>query len=416
MRLLRANSDGSFSLTWFAGDRIPCYAILSHRWEEDNQEVTLEDVSNGVAGSKKGYRKIRFCGEQAKNDGLEFFWVDSCCIDKTSSAELSEAINSMFRWYRKATKCYVYLSDVTAVNCSQPQRQSAFRQSTWFTRGWTLQELLAPPSVEFFSHDNERLGDKVSLEQQIHKATGIAVPALQGIPLSQFSLDERLQWMVNRKTTIEEDFAYCLLGVLNIHMPLLYGEGAENACVRLLEEINRRSDIYIFYQGRPASYIIKAAKALFGSHSHQSVIPSASRPEQVPETPLVARASVAEFGRRSFAVFGTKNCLDRFHLIVRTDHLNLIDPPATPLNVSLRQLAQLACSEISPSPAPSWPPTPAPELSSTPAPAASQLSSQPQAKPQFKWTLAIETALLESLVKAVEERGLRADSGYKGEA
>jgi hypothetical protein len=112
MRLLRANSDGSFSLTWFVGDRIPRYAILSHRWEEDNQEVTLKDLSNGVAGTKKGYRKIQFCGEQAKNDGLEFFWVDSCCIDKTSSAELSEAINSMFRWYRKAAKCYVYLSQL----------------------------------------------------------------------------------------------------------------------------------------------------------------------------------------------------------------------------------------------------------------------------------------------------------------
>ena len=259
MRLLRTNPDGSFSLTWFVGDRIPRYAILSHRWEEDNHEVTLEDLSNGVASSKKGYKKIQFCAEQAKKDGLEFFWVDSCCIDKTSSAELSEAINSMFRWYRKAAKCYVYLSDVTAANCSQTQWQSAFRQSTWFTRGWTLQELLAPRSVEFFSHDNERLGDKVSLEQQIHEATGITVRALQGMPLVQFSLDERLQWMVNRKTTIEEDFAYCLLGVLNIHIPLLYGEGAENACFRLFEEINKRSDVYLFRQGRSAFYIIKEA-------------------------------------------------------------------------------------------------------------------------------------------------------------
>ena len=258
MRLLRTNSDGSFSLTWFTGDRIPRYAILSHRWEEDDQEASLEDLSNGAANSKKGYRKIQFCGEQAKNDGLEFFWVDSCCIDKRSSAELSEAINSMFSWYRKADKCYVYLSDVTAFNRSQPQWQLTFMQSIWFTRGWTLQELLAPRFIEFFSHDNERLGDKVSLEHQIHKATGIAVWALQGMPLSQFSLDERLRWMINRKTTIEEDFVYCLLGLLNIHIPLLYGEGIENAFVRLFEEINKRSDMYIFRQGR-SEHVFKKA-------------------------------------------------------------------------------------------------------------------------------------------------------------
>jgi hypothetical protein len=256
MRLLRTNPDGSFSLTWFTDDRTPRYAILSHRWEEDDQEVSFEDLSNGAASGKKGYRKIQFCGEQAKNYGLEFFWVDSCCIDKRSSAELSEAVNSMFLWYQKAARCFVYLSDVIAVNCSKPQLQLAFMQSIWFNRGWTLQELLAPRSVEFFSYDNERLGDKVSLEHQIHKATGIAARALQGIPLSQFSLDERLQWMVNRRTTIEEDFVYCLLGLLNIHIPLLYGEGIENAFVRLLEEINKRSDIYIFHQGRPAIYLI----------------------------------------------------------------------------------------------------------------------------------------------------------------
>jgi hypothetical protein len=154
----------------------------------------------------------------------------------------------MFRWYRKAAKCYVYLSDVAG---SQPQWQSTFMQSMWFTRGWTLQELLAPQTVEFFSYDNVRLGDKVSLEYQIHKVTGITVRALQGMSLSQFSLDERLQWMVNRKTTIEEVFVYCLLGLLNIHIPLLYGEGIENAFFRLLEEINKRSDVYTIHQGKP---------------------------------------------------------------------------------------------------------------------------------------------------------------------
>jgi hypothetical protein len=252
MRLLNFNSDGRCSLTNFIGNKIPSYAILSHTWEPDDQEVTLQDIKDGTEKRKAGYRKIEFCGEQAQRDGLQFFWVDSCCIDKTSSAELSEAINSMFRWYRKATKCYVYLSDVAAVQRSQLQWQSDFRRSKWFTRGWTLQELLAPQLVEFFSHDSERLGDKASLEQQIYEATGIAVQALRGLPLAQFSLDERMSWMMNRDTTIEEDFAYCLLGILKIHMPLIYGEGVENAFIRFLDEMSRRVRVYEFQQGRSA--------------------------------------------------------------------------------------------------------------------------------------------------------------------
>src|ERR1700755_2268748 len=111
MRLLKANVDGSFSLTWFTGDQIPPYAILSHRWEADNnQEVTYQDLTDDLTTRKLGYSKINFCGDQAKSDYLEYFWVDSCCIDKSSSAELAESLNSMFRWYQNAAKCYVYLS------------------------------------------------------------------------------------------------------------------------------------------------------------------------------------------------------------------------------------------------------------------------------------------------------------------
>jgi hypothetical protein len=158
----------------------------------------------------------------------------------------------MFRWYRSATKCYVYLSDVSAAQRSQLQWQPDFRRSRWFTRGWTLQELLAPQSVEFFSHDGERLGDKDSLEQQIYEATGIAVQALQGSPLSQFSLDERMLWIINRDTTIEEYFAYCLLGIFKIHMPPIYGEGVENAFIRFLDEMSRRVKVYELQQGSSA--------------------------------------------------------------------------------------------------------------------------------------------------------------------
>jgi hypothetical protein len=243
MRLLSVNVDGSFSLTAFIGDQIPSYAILSHRWEANNQEVTFQDLEKGIKSGKSGYTKIQFCASQAQRDGLKYFWVDSCCIDKSNSTELQEAINSMFRWYHNAAKCYVYLSDVSAVESTQPQSQSAFVRSKWFTRGWTLQELLAPRSVEFFSYVGERLGDKDSLQQEIHEATGVAVQALQGTPLSEFSVDERMSWAAKRKTTIEEDQIYCLLGIFNIYLPLIYGEGKRHALRRLQDEINRPSSL-----------------------------------------------------------------------------------------------------------------------------------------------------------------------------
>src|SRR5881275_701533 len=152
---------------------------------------------DGTGKSKAGYNKIRFCGEQARRDGLRYFWVDTCCIDKSNNNELSEAINSMFRWYRDAAKCYVYLSDVSqpALDANDEFNlrpwESDFRKSRWFTRGWTLQELLGPGSVEFFSQERRRLGDKSSLEQLIHEITGIPNSALQGVPLSQFSVKDR---------------------------------------------------------------------------------------------------------------------------------------------------------------------------------------------------------------------------------
>jgi hypothetical protein len=240
MRLLKINQDGNFSLTRFGPNDTPPYAILSHTWEADNQELTFQEMETGTGRSKTGYRKIQFCGDQAKNDGLEYFWVDSCCIDKTSSAELSEAINSMFRWYQNAVKCYVYLSDMSTSNfmslvSSSLSDNTPSRHSKWFTRGWTLQELLAPSSIEFFSNERDCLGDRRTLELYISDVTGIALKALQRTPMSYFTLDERMSWANNRKTTIEEDEAYCLLGIFEVHMPLIYGEGRTNAFRRLRE-------------------------------------------------------------------------------------------------------------------------------------------------------------------------------------
>jgi hypothetical protein len=239
MRLLHYNGDGDFSLAEFFKSAIPEYAILSHTWERE--EVTFEDLQNGTGTKKAGYKKIRFCAEQAKRDGLQYFWVDTCCIDKSSSAELAEAINSMFRWYRTSTKCYVYLSDVsrTAVNTDELAWESAFRKCKWFTRGWTLQELIAPTSVEFFCRESKRIGSKSSLEQQIHEITGIPKSALQGAYLSQFSDKERFSWIQPRQTKVEEDKAYSLLGIFDVQMPLRYGEGMADAFKRLEEEIDK---------------------------------------------------------------------------------------------------------------------------------------------------------------------------------
>jgi hypothetical protein len=246
MRLLHYNDDGEFSLTQFFAD-IPRYAILSHTWGQE--EVTFKDMKEGNGASKAGFDKIRFCGEQARRDGLHYFWVDTCCIDKSSSAELTEAINSMFRWYQNAIKCYVYLSDVSTKkrkasdSFNEYTWEPAFRSSKWFTRGWTLQELLAPnpSSVEFFSQEGKYLGDKRSLEQQIHKITGIPLLALRGTPLSQYNVEDRLLWAETRQTTREEDKIYSLFGICDIQMPLLYGEGRDKAFKRLREEVDKPS-------------------------------------------------------------------------------------------------------------------------------------------------------------------------------
>ncbi len=238
MRLLKLEANGDFSLTNDITHPTMPYAILSHTWGEDNEEVTFENLKDGSGKTKNGYKKLRFCGQQAARDGLQYFWVDTCCINKSRDSELSEALNCMFRWYRNATICYVYLADVWAkdqIDLSSKPWAAAFENSRWFTRSWTLQELIAPPLVEFSLNGN-RLGDKKSLEVQLYKITGIPVLALQGRPLSNFSFDERLLWARNRSTKREEDLAYSLLDIFGISIPVIYGEGRENAFRRLNRE------------------------------------------------------------------------------------------------------------------------------------------------------------------------------------
>lgn len=243
MRLLERKDNGDFSLTEFFGDSIPRYAILSHTWGADYEEVTYKDVLEAVGRTKSGYKKIEFCVNQAVRDDLRYVWVDTCCIDKSSSAELSEAINSMYAWYHNAERCYVYLSDVSASLSTDdiPFQQTwivAFQQSRWFTRGWTLQELIAPASVEFFSAEGARLGDKSLLVQELHTITGISVEALLQSSLHELGIEERMSWIRQRNTKREEDAAYSLLGIFDVHMPLIYGEGRKKAFARLRKEIN----------------------------------------------------------------------------------------------------------------------------------------------------------------------------------
>ncbi|KAI9163364.1 Vegetative incompatibility protein [Paramyrothecium foliicola] len=194
--------------------------------------------------TKAGYRKIKFCGDRAASDGIRYFWVDSCCIDKSSSAELSEAIISMFKWYQQAKTCYVYLPDVSS-DTSQIERppswKLAFRNSRWFTCGWTLQELIAPSQVEFFSAKGQLLGTKSSLGLTLHKITKVPIRPLQGEPLYKFNVDERMSWSRNRQTTRGEDKAYCLLGILGVCLVPMYGEGQGDAMRRLEEEVSKHS-------------------------------------------------------------------------------------------------------------------------------------------------------------------------------
>jgi hypothetical protein len=246
MWLLKRLLHDNFELVSFNDDDVPPYAILSHTWMEG--EVTYNELVAGTGQDKSGYDKIRFCGARAAADGLQYFWVDTCCIDKSISHELSTAINSMFHWYQRASKCYVYLSDVVVpeeiadAEAFRITWAEAFRRSRWFTRGWTLQELLAPPCVEFYSKNGKRLGSRISLEQEIHEITKIATEALRGQSLAAFSVEERMSWAAQRTTTLKEDKIYCLLGIFGVFLSLIYGEGEAHATLRLREEIHKRQE------------------------------------------------------------------------------------------------------------------------------------------------------------------------------
>ncbi|KAK7890727.1 hypothetical protein LTR67_007936 [Exophiala xenobiotica] len=206
----------------------PPYAILSHTWGKE--EITFQEIGTPDAEGKRGYKKITQCCALAKLEGLKYAWVDTCCIDKRSSAELSEAINSMFRWYSEAHICYAYLEDVDLLSrWASALWDVHFQSSRWFKRGWTLQELLAPVHVTFFDSHWFEIGTKLSLLDILSRKTRIPHQALlDPSNIYLHSVAERLFWAASRETTREEDVAYCLLGIFGVNMPLLYGEDNSN--------------------------------------------------------------------------------------------------------------------------------------------------------------------------------------------
>ena len=298
---MRLIDTRTLELRWFNDNEIPVYAILSHTWGPDevsHQEfvwinraralsaspipastspsgqdaqtalmLALEMMIRGNSGvpsrslseshlmKRVGYSKIINAAEQARGQGCNYLWVDTCCIDKTSSAELQEAINSMYRWYRDAEVCIVYLSDIPKnhhgdFRTASETARSAFTNSRWTQRGWTLQELIAPVVCRFYFQDWTLMGEKVEFLQELSEATGIPVHVLEETrSLSEVSVAERMSWAAHRQSTRIEDTAYCLLGIFDIHMPLLYGEG-EKAFIRLQEEILKTTDDYSLFAWR----------------------------------------------------------------------------------------------------------------------------------------------------------------------
>ena len=280
MRLLNART---YEFHDVLGAIKPKYAILSHTWEDG--EVLFEDIretSRVKWSAKKGYFKIRKTCEQALEDGCDFVWIDTCNINKDSSTELSEAINSMFRWYRDAIICYAYISDIKA------GYRRSLSECRWLTRGWTLQEMIAPDRVHFYDMNWDFLGSRISLAAQLSESSGIhasvllrrhlgrmgfQIPTEKGHLVAEFtgelddtsysrktitereckcctsteeddvqsmldgfSVAQKMKWASKRKTTREEDIAYCLMGLFDVNMPLLYGEG-KKAFYRLQKAI-----------------------------------------------------------------------------------------------------------------------------------------------------------------------------------
>ncbi|KAF8845519.1 HET-domain-containing protein [Paxillus ammoniavirescens] len=223
----------------------PPYATISHRWGEAKDEVSFQDIlqhqTPQSVKNKPGFAKILGCSEQTKKHGLNYIWIDTCCIDKTDNTELQEAINSMWDWYQDCDRCFVYMNDVRSGQ-NPDADDSDFSRSQWFRRGWTLQELLAPAKITFFAEDWSRIGKKAHrrIMKRIGLITGIPEGVLSDGDTTSFSIARKMSWASQRTTTKKEDRAYSLMGVFEITMPIIYG-GGENMFVKFQREIMKRS-------------------------------------------------------------------------------------------------------------------------------------------------------------------------------
>lgn len=260
MRLLHTRTH---DLCTFFKD-VPPYSILSHTWSDE--ELTFNDISRADRSEHPGWEKIARCCERASHDGWDYVWIDTCCIDKGDATELSEAINSMFLWYEQAGICYAYLQDVPPKYTGLRPGSSdgeipwihRFRDSRWFTRGWTLQELLAPPHVQFLDQTWGPIGSREIWAREVCAATGISPD--QQSNFKSACVATKLSWASTRQTTRVEDRAYSLLGLFEVNMPLIYGEGGR-AFLRLQEELIRTSaDETIFAWTRRHSELILPAR------------------------------------------------------------------------------------------------------------------------------------------------------------
>ena len=233
-------NTSTFQLHRFISENVPPYVILSHTWGDS--EVLFQDLGMPALHYRqcKGFSKIENCCALARSDGWEYVWIDNCCIDQKSSADLSEAINSMYRWYKDAVVCYAYLADISVSVGRTDSPGKKLRESRWFTRGWTLQELLASKFMTFYDRDWIDVGTKHSLRHLISDATGIDTSHL--FNPEPASAAAKMSWASARETTRPEDIAYSLLGLFDVNMPLLYGEGAAKAFERLQHEIIRSED------------------------------------------------------------------------------------------------------------------------------------------------------------------------------
>ncbi|KAF2874706.1 heterokaryon incompatibility protein-domain-containing protein [Massariosphaeria phaeospora] len=242
MRLLHAETLEFHS---FLESELPRYLILSHTW--GNEEVSYQEMCLII--NRKGYDKIVQTAKITRKRGFEYFWIDTCCIDKSSSAELQESINSMYRWYKISAYCVVHFEDAKPIE----EQDHCLQNSRWNTRGWTLQELIAPPSLGFYDQTWKHIVEKRWALEQLSKVTQIPEYVLVTGDLTDTSVAQKMSWAAKRSTSRVEDMAYSLLGLFGIHMPMLYGEG-ENAFLRLQEEIMKTTtDDSIFAWDRPCA-------------------------------------------------------------------------------------------------------------------------------------------------------------------